>query len=143
MFAEVNSLINSRPLGYSSSVPNELQQLNPNHLLLGRTSPCVLQEPSILKSQETPESGLHSSRVLPSKTLDECNPYLLGSMSPPSCAVRNSTRKGRQVKVGDVVLIVDYNSPRGKWNLALVKLIYRGADVTNVLLMQQCSSEVK
>ena len=67
----------------------------------------------------------------------------MGSMSPPSCAVRNSTRKGRQVKVGDVVLIVDYNSPRGKWDLALVKLIYPGADVRNVLLMQQCSSECK
>ena len=45
-------------------------------------------------------------------------------------------KKGRQLKVGDVVLIVDYNSPRGKWDLALVKEVYPGVDgvVRNVLL---------
>ena len=44
--------------------------------------------------------------------------------------------KGRQVKVGDVMLIVDYDCPRDKWDLALVKQVYPGADgvVRNVLL---------
>ena len=45
---------------------------------------------SHLKSRETPESGLHSSRVLPTSFGDA----LLGSMSPPSCAVRNGIHEG-------------------------------------------------
>ena len=45
MFAEVKSLINSRPLGYLSSDPNDPQPLMPNHLLLGHASPCVPQGP--------------------------------------------------------------------------------------------------
>ena len=36
--------------------------------------------------------------------------------------------KGRQVSVGDVVLPVDYNSPRGKWDLARAQVVYPGTD---------------
>ena len=36
--------------------------------------------------------------------------------------------RGRQIKVGDIVLLVDFNAPQGKWNLALVKDVYPGAD---------------
>ena len=36
VFAEVKSLINSRPLGYPSNDPNDLKPLTPNHFLLGR-----------------------------------------------------------------------------------------------------------
>lgn len=44
VFAEVKSLINTHPLGYSSVDPNDPQPITPNHLLLGRTSPSVPQE---------------------------------------------------------------------------------------------------
>ena len=42
--------------------------------------------------------------------------------------------RGRQIKVG--VLLVDFNAPRGKWNLVLVKDVYPGADgmIRNVLV---------
>ena len=36
--------------------------------------------------------------------------------------------KGRQVSIGDVILPVDYNSSRGKWDLARVQEVYPGAD---------------
>ena len=81
VFAEVNSLINSGPLGYSSSDPNELQQLQTTFYLVALH---VVYLKSHLKSREIPESGLHSSRVLPTSFGDA----LLGSMSPPSCAVQ-------------------------------------------------------
>ena len=52
--------------------------------------------------------------------------------------MRRSKRrtKGRQIKVGDVVLLVDFNVPRGKWELALAKEVYPGTDgvVRNVLV---------
>ena len=45
VFAEVKSLINSRPLGYLSNDPNDLQPLMPNHLLLRGALSCVPQGP--------------------------------------------------------------------------------------------------
>jgi len=49
--------------------------------------------------------------------------------------------RGRQIKVGDIVLLVDFNAPRGKWNLALVKQVYPGADgvIRNVLVKSKDS----
>ena len=36
--------------------------------------------------------------------------------------------KTRQLQVGDVVLLVDYNAPRGKWDLARVTDVFPGPD---------------
>ena len=46
IFAEVECLINSRPLGYPSNDPNDPQPLTPNHIILGRASATVPQGPS-------------------------------------------------------------------------------------------------
>ena len=49
---------------------------------------------------------------------------------------KHLTAEQRQVIVGDLVLLVDYNAPRGKWNMARVKETYPGRDgvVRNVLV---------
>ena len=94
---------------------------------------------SHLKSRETPESGLHSSRVLPSTFGDA----LLGIMSPPSFAVRNGTRRDVRSKSGMPcsLLIITLHEVNG--TLPFVKQIYSGADVRNVLLMHKCSIKVE
>ena len=47
--------------------------------------------------------------------------------------------KERQLKVGDLVLMVDYEMPKGKWKLARVEEVYPGKDgvVRNVLVKTQ------
>ena len=45
IFAEVKSIVNSRPLTYLSDDPNDLRPLTPNHLLLGRASVDVPHGP--------------------------------------------------------------------------------------------------
>ena len=69
LFAEVKSLINSRPLGYPSNDPNNLQPLTPKNLLLGRASSCVPQGP--LKKYKTQESALSLCRVWPTTFGDD------------------------------------------------------------------------
>ena len=39
LFAEVKSLLNSRPISHSSDDPNDVRALTPNYLLLGRAFP--------------------------------------------------------------------------------------------------------
>ena len=109
----------------------------PKDLLLGRTSRCVPQEPFEESWNPRKRFAFIQSRahLFWRRFVGEYVPTLL-------CRSKWYT-KGRQVKVGDTVLIVDYNSPRGKWDLTLVKQIYPGANVGNVLLMHQCSIEVE
>lgn len=45
VFAEVKSLVNSRPLGYASNDPNDPQPLTPNHFIIARASSLVPQGP--------------------------------------------------------------------------------------------------
>ena len=130
VFAEVKSLINSRPLGYPSNDPNNLQPLTPTNLLLGRASSCVPQGP--FEEVQNPRKRFEFVQSLAHhfwrRFIREYVPTLM----------RRSKRrtKGRQIKVGDVVLLVDFNVPRGKWELALVKEVYPGTDgvVRNVLV---------
>ena len=130
VFAEVESLINGRPLGYLSSDPNDPQPLTPNHLLLGRASPCVPQGP--FEESTNPRKRFafvqNLARQFWRRFLREYFPTLM----PRS----KWQTKGRQLTVGDVVLLVDFTSSRGKWQLALVKEVYLGVDgvVRNVLV---------
>lgn len=45
MERDVECLINSRPLGYPSNNPNDLQPLTPNHVILGQETASVPQGP--------------------------------------------------------------------------------------------------
>ena len=130
VFAEVKSLINSRPLGHPSNDPNNLQPLTPKNLLLGRASSCVPQGP--FEEVQNPRKRFEFVQSLAHhfwrRFIREYVPTLM----------RRSKRrtKGRQIKVGDVVLLVDFNVPRGKWEPALEKEVYPGTDgaVRNVLV---------
>lgn len=119
VFAEVESLINSRSLGYLSSDPNDPQPLTPNHLLLGCTSPCVPQGP--FKESTNPRKCFAFIQNLAQQSLET-----LSSGIHPNRSKWQT--KGHQLTVGDVVLLVDFTSSQGKWQLTLVKEVYPGVD---------------
>ena len=135
VFAEVKSLINSRPLGYPSNDPNNLQPLMPKNLLLGRASSCAPQGP--FEEVQNPRKRFEFVQSLAHHFWRRfIREYV------PTLKRRSKRRtKGRQIKVGDVVLLVDFNVPRGKWELALVKEVYPGTDgvVRNVLVKTKVS----
>ena len=132
VFAEAKSIVNSRPLTYMSDDPNDLRPLTPNHLLLGRASPDVPHGPyedtknSRKRFQYMQTIANHFWR----RFIQEYVPKLI--------AVGRSKwqRKKRQVERGDIVLIVENNVPRGKWNLGRVVEVFPGKDgiVRNVVL---------
>ena len=132
VFAQAKSIVNSRPLTYMSDDPNDLRPLTPNHLLLGRASPDVPHGPyedtknSRKRFQYMQTIASHFWR----RFIQEYVPKLI--------AVGRSKwqRKKRQVKRGDIVLIVENNVPRDKWNLGRVVEVFPGKDgiLRNVVL---------
>jgi hypothetical protein len=130
VFAEVECLVNSRPLGYPSNDANDLQPLTPNHLVLGRATPDAPQSPF----RET-KSGRRRYEYVQSLIQQFWQRFQREFLQ---CLMRRSkwTQKKRQLKVNDVIMMVDDNLPRGKWNLARIVEVLPGKDgvVRNVRL---------
>ena len=122
LFAEVKCLVNSRPLGYPSNDPNDLQPLTPNHLILGRATVDVPQGPfTEVKSSRKRFEYIQS---LIQRFWGRFQKEYLHTLMRRS----KWQRKARPFKIGDVVLVVDDNLDRGKWNLGRVTEVFPGAD---------------
>ena len=123
LFAEVVTILNSRPHCPSSDDPNDLEPLTPNHLLLQRRSLVI--PPGMFT-----EEDLHSRKQWRrAQFLANCfwtrwmNEYL------PMLQERQKwIRERRNLKINDLVLVVDKNIPRGRWLLGRCMKVFPGRD---------------
>ena len=121
-FVAAESLVNSRPLTYQSAHQADFIPLTPNHFLhgqLGGKFAPTTDETEFVPTrrwryvQELIRSFWH-------RWLKEWLPML---------APRSRWRKEmREIKVGDIVLVVSADTPRGQWPLARVADVYPGSD---------------
>ena len=119
LFAEVEAILNSRPLTRSSSDPTDLACLSPNHLLLLRECPSL---PPGVFSKEDPyvrcrwRQVQYMSDLFWKRWIREYLPFLQER--------QKWLFPERSVQVGDVVLVVDPSAPRGSWPLGRVQAVF-------------------
>jgi len=121
--AEVESLLNGRPLTHVSTDHRDEEALTPNHLLLGRGNPNVPSDvvnDRDLCSRKRWKHAQVMSQHFWKRWLREYLPALTER--------RKWTNNARNVREGDLVLVVDENSPRGCWPLARVLRVLPGDD---------------
>ena len=132
VFAEVKSILNSRPLTYMSDDPNDLRPLTPNHLLLGRASADIPHGPC----EDT--RNTHKRFQYVQTIANNFWKRFITEYVPKMIAIGRSKwqKRNYEIKKDDLVLIVESNVPRGKWNLGRVTEVFPGKDgvVRNVLL---------
>ena len=109
IFAEVKSIVNSRPLTYLSDDPNDLCPLTPNHLLLGRASADVPHGPY----EDT--KNTHKRFQYVQTLVNNFWKRFITAYIPKLIAIGRSKwqKKESQIKKDDIVLIVENNVPRG------------------------------
>lgn len=120
---EVANLLNNRPIGMKPMYDIELGvYLCPNDLLLGHNNLCV-------------PDGLFTSDEDPRRRLDFINSTVSSFWKRwqrdyfPTLLIRQKCHvEKRNVRVGDIVLVQDPNSVRGKWKLAQVSKVEDGRD---------------
>ena len=114
-FAEVEWLVNSRPLTEVSSDVDDLEGLIPNHFIIGRgtlnLTPSVFVDRQISSHKRWRQAQVVATHIW-NRWLREHLPCLI-------------TRKKwleptANVKIGDLVLVVDYAIPRGCWPLGRI-----------------------
>ena len=112
---EVEAILNSRPLTHVSSDANDLEPLTPNHLLLGRPSPNL--PPGVFGDGDltSRKRWRHGQRLADQFWRRWRREYL-----PTLTARRKWTAEGDDMRVGDLVLVVDNDAPRGMWSLGRI-----------------------
>ena len=120
---EVENVINSRPLTQNSQDPNDLSAITPNHFLHGVYS-AVVPPDQCNTSEIDSRKRWRQSQVLSDHIWHRwLREYL------PSLNVRHKwTKEQRAHAVGDLVLVIDNNRPRGQWSLGRIQEIIPSKD---------------
>ncbi|KAL9977438.1 hypothetical protein ACROYT_G014841 [Oculina patagonica] len=152
-FAEVAWVVNSRPLTEVSSDVDDLEALTPNHFLIGRGSlnlpPGIVDDKELSSRKRWRQAQVVANHVW-SRWLRE---YLPGLITR-----KKWTQPTVNVKVGDLVLVVDRAVSRGSWPLGRIVKVFPGLDsivrsadvktkfgvmrrpVTKLALLEECST---
>ena len=124
LMAEVESLLNSRPLTHVSVDPQDLKAITPNHFLIGRNSPNV--PPDVFDERDlNSRKRWRQAQTLTGhfwrRRLREYVPTLTEQR-------KWRTRSQTDAQIGDLVVVVEDNLPRGRWNLGRVVKTFPGDD---------------
>ena len=124
-FVQAEALLNSRPLTIASTESDDLRSLSPQDFLIGHQDTTIPIEMTI-----DSESKVHPQRRWEhvQRATDAIWKRWLKEFLPTLNVRQKWNRSGRIIKVGDVVLYVAQDTPRGKWPLGRVSEVFPGPD---------------
>ena len=123
LMIEAESLVNSRPLTHVPVDPNDPESLTPNHFLLG-TSSSVQPPGEFTERDLCCRKQWRLSQIL----ADMFWRRWLKEYAPSLGICKKWRGVGQEISVGDVVIIVDDQLPRGSWPRGLVTVVFPGRD---------------
>ncbi|XP_055527010.1 uncharacterized protein LOC129719642 [Wyeomyia smithii] len=121
--AQIEAVLNSRPLTPVSSDPNDFEALTPGHFLVHRPLTAI-PEPDL---QDIPINRLSMWQRAQSVTQQLWKKWSTQYLSDLHNRTK-WTKKRDNVAVGTMVLLKDDNAPPLKWKLARVTKIFAGTD---------------
>ena len=118
---QVESLLNSRPLTYISVNPTDPEPLTPNHLLLGRANPNL--PPDVFTERDlTAKKRWRTAQAIS----DHFWRRWMREYVPCLTERRKWLTGQKNLQVGDIVVIIDPDSPRGTWPIGKVTRVCIG-----------------
>ena len=123
VFAQVEALLNNRPLTHVGAHPEELEALTPNHFLIGGPNPHIPTDIVEEGDRCYRRRWKHAQLIIDHVWRRWLREYL-----PTLSARRKWQQDEPDLRENDIVLIVDPNSPRGHWPLGRVFKVLPGAD---------------
>ena len=122
-FTGVESLMNSRPLTQLSSDPNDEPLLTPNHCLVGHMGGELAPE-TVDKTTFNPRRRWRRIQELIRHVWKRwMKEYLISIGSR-----KKRQERERKVNKGDVVLVIEANTPRSQWKIGRIVEIHPGND---------------
>ena len=121
------------------SDPDDGAYLSPNDILLGRSSTAVPQGP--FRDTANPRHRVEFVQ----RIVDAFWKVWLRDVFPLLVPRRKWNVDRRNVRVGDIVILADYNAVRGKWWLGRIVQVYSGDDgkVRTVRVKTKCTEYMR
>lgn len=123
LMAEVENVINSRPLTHVSVEPHTEEALTPNHFLLGSSSnmpvPGTFDDDDLFLRKQW-RTAQRLTDMFWRRWVTEALPVLIPR--------QKWTEDTEAVKEGDVVVVADPSFPRGTWPRGVVTAVHPGQD---------------
>lgn len=137
--AEIEAVLNSRPLGYYSGEDTE-EPITPSHLVVGRRILSLPDHLDHMVELDDEEYTLDHNKV--TKRVKHINNVLnhfwkrwqteylndLREVHAHSARRNPVNRASPTISVGDVVIVKDEHLPRGQWKLGVVQEVATGRD---------------
>lgn len=124
LLIEAENMVNSRPLTHVSLDPNEEEALTPNHFLVGSSN-------ALFRPGQFSDSDLCLRRQwrIAQRLADYFWHRWIREYLPTLQARKKwNVDRGNCIKIGDIVLIVDYKAPRNTWPRGRVLSTIPGRD---------------
>lgn len=121
--AEVENIVNSRPLSHVSVEPGTVESLTPNHFLLGSTSNLP-----VIGEFDDSDLFLKKQWRKAQKLTDMFWQRWVKEVLPQLIPRKKWNEEQKPLQVGDLVLVVDPNSPRSVWPKGVVQRVIEGKD---------------
>ncbi|KAL0881109.1 hypothetical protein ABMA27_002231 [Loxostege sticticalis] len=120
---EVENMVNSRPLSHVSVDPTSVESLTPNHFLLGTSS-------NLPTFGEFDDTDLHLRKQWrkAQRLADMFWNRWVREILPDMLPRKKWSEEQVPLRVGDLVLVVDPNSPRNTWPKGVIHHVYPGKD---------------
>lgn len=123
LFAQVESILNSRPLYPLSSSPDDFLSLTPGHFLIGRALNALPSKPL----DNIKETNLRRYEKLEKIRQHFWNRWQKEYVAELQQRTKWKTNLGK-LKIGDLVLLQEDHAPPLKWRLGRVKRLFPGPD---------------
>ncbi|XP_072947702.1 uncharacterized protein [Epargyreus clarus] len=120
LLVEAEYCVNARPLTHVSVDPADSEALTPNHFLIGSSTGLPLTGPC----EEADRSVWRKAQALADQFWGRWVKEYLPTLIPRG----QETRASRQLRVGDLVIVVDNTLPRNTWPRGIVERVHEGPD---------------
>lgn len=123
LLAEIENIVNSRPLTHVSVEPGSVETLTLKHFLLGTS----LDSPQIGKFDDS-DLYLRKQWRISQRLADMFWNRWVKEVLPDLLPRKKWNQEQRPLHVGDLVYLIDPNGPRNKWPKGLIQEVCPGKD---------------
>lgn len=140
ILAQVEAVLNSRPLSPLSSDPNDYNPLTPGHFLIGRPLNAIPDNDYTSQPENRLKHFHRLQQIVQHFWARWCKEYI------NHLQIRQKWRKNHQtlIKEGSLVVVKDDGLPPLKWQLARVLKLHQGSDkICRVVTLKTNSGVIK